>query len=476
MKRAWLALAAASLLVPGVVRAAEEEGPGGLHFSARSVTVLTRGMAPGLQTTDGQAPTFQLLSFYGNNINGTGIFGSGSGYLTQQLASGGLMGGRRGDVGYGYLGWARESEDRSKELRVQAGRQFLYAGAPRSVFMDGASVAGRMDLLELQLYGGSAVLRDLDNSFQAPLYGARLAFVPKAGHLGLAFQDIAGNADITRRTVGADGAVHFPFAGRWTATGVAAYDLLGNGMQEARLDLRWQPKPIEQWLDLYVRGEARDPLAYLPRNSIFTAFVQSTDARAGGGFVLHTPGAFFCNGSYDRYHVVGQGLAGYNGQVEGGLRIDAAGNYRTGIAYSRMSNGENGFDQGRIYGRAAPAKNFTASLDLDSYWFFRDVRGTNRSLMATLALRWTATRGVTLGVDGQVWTSPYFSQQALGMASLTVTDAFFRRTVAAQEAPKAAPPANDTKDEGQLWRPHGVGGAASTWTGSFDRPAQRGML
>ncbi len=474
MKLAWLALAVALLLVTGPARAAEEDGQGGLHFSARSVTVLTRDVAPGLNTTDAQAPTFQLLSFHGNNINNTGIFGSGSGYLTQQLASGDLAGGRRGDIAYGYLGWAHESEDRSREVRVQAGRQFVFAGAPRAVFMDGGSILGRYDMLEVNLYGGSAVMRDLDNIFSAPVYGGRVAWTPKMGHVGVAYQDISGNADLTRRTVGADGALHLPFAGRWTATGVAAYDLLGNGMQEVRLDIRWQPKPVEQWLDLYVRGEARDPLAYLPRNSIFTAFVQSTDARAGGGFVLRTPGAFFCNGSYDRYHVVGEGLAGYSGQAEAGLRIDRAGNYRTGLAYSRMSNATNGYDQARIYGRAAPIKQFTAALDLDSYWFFHDVRGTDRSLMATLALRWNATRGVTVGVDGQVWTNPYFTKQALGMATLTVTDAFFRRFASA-DAPKAAPAADGKKDEGRASQPQDFGGAASSWN-SFERPALRGML
>lgn len=470
MKRVLLALAASSWLVCGAAHAAEEEGQDGLHFSARSVTVMTRDGAPGLNSTEKQVPTFQLLNFRGDNINGTGMFGAASGYLTQQLVTGSLSGDRRGDLAYGYLGWSGAGDN----VRIQAGRQFVFAGAPRYVFMDGASAVVRLPGdLRVDIYGGTAALKGLDNAFQAPIIGGRLAWMPwEYGHLAVSFQDISGNDDVTRRTVGTDFSIRGLGPILWT--GAAAYDLLGKGLQEVRLDGAWRPK---SWLGLYLRGEARDPLAYLPRNSIFTAFVQRTDGLVGGGFDVRTPGALYANGSYDRYIVADQGLAGYRGQIDVGLRIDQAGNFRSGVTYARMSNGENGYDQARIYGRGRLAERFTVALDLDSYWFFHEVRATDRSLMASLALRWTVTRGATLGVDGQVWTSPFFTQQVLGMGTLIVTDAFFRRAPAAHVEPKAAPPADakEKDEEGRLWRPDAPGATASNWTSAFDRPVLRGV-
>ena len=343
------------------------------------------------------------------------------------------------------------------KVRLQVGRQFVFSGAPRYVFMDGASAIVRLPAnLRLDVYGGSAAFSGFAHSFDAPVVGTRLAWMPwTTGHIAAAFQDISGSTEATRRTVGADASLRIKTV---TFTGLYAQDLLGGGMQEARIDGTWRPY---SWLGLFARGEARDPLAYLPRNSIFTAFVQRTDGLVGLGFDIKTPGALYGNGSYDRYVVSGGGLDGYRTQLNIGLKLDDRGANRTGVTYTRMFNGDNGYDQARIWCRGELPAHLTAALDLDSYFFFSPVRGVSQSLMATAALRFNPTRGLTAGLDGQVWTNPYFTSQAMALVSLTITDALFR------PAPVIAPPPAkkaDEEDEGRSAFPAAPGLAVN------DRP------
>lgn len=437
----------------------EPEQEGQLHLTAKSVTVITRDVVPGaFDTTERQIPTMQILNLRGENLGGSGMFVYGSGFAAQQIASGSLPPARAADLAYGYLGW----DGFDHGVRIQVGRQFVFSGAPRYIFMDGASAIVRLPAnFRLDLYGGTAAFSNFDHSFDAPVVGTRLAWMPwTRGHIAAAFQDVSGTTEATRRTIGTDASLRL---GKVTFTGLYAYDLLGRGMQEARIDGTWRPLP---WLGVFVRAEARDPLAYLPRNSIFTAFVQRTDGLAGLGFDVKTPGALYGSGSYDRY-ILSDGLMdGYRAQVNLGLRLDEKGLYRTGLTYNRMYNGDNGYDQYRIWCRGELPAHFTAAVDLDSYFFFTPVRGVSESLMATVAVRYQALRGLTAGVDGQVWTNPYFTSQALALVSLTITDALFRA------APVAAPPPpkKDDDDEGHGALPTAPGLAVN------DRPLMRGAL
>ena len=457
----WTRAMAATLLVAGLslpsvdAKADETETAGTLHLTARSITTITRDVVPGqFDQTERQIPTMQLLNLRGENIAGSGIFAYASGFAAQQIASNSLPPARAADLAYGYVGW----DGLDSKVRVTVGRQFVFSGAPRYIFMDGASAIVRLPAnLRLDVYGGSAAFSGFDHSFEAPVIGTRLAWTSgQHGHIAAAFQDVSGSTDATRRTVGLDGSLKFKDL---AFTALVAQDLLGRGLQEARLDATWRPT---RWLSLFARGEARDPLAYLPRNSIFTAFVQRTDGLVGVGFDLRTPGALYGSGSYDRYVLTDGLMDGYRAQVNAGLRIDEAGLYRTGISYTRMFNGDNGYDQARLWARGEWFSHFVTALDLDSYFFFSPVRGTSQSLMATLAVRWTPTGGLTAGLDGQIWSNPYFTSQAMALASLTITDALFRPVPVKAVAP---PPSED--DEGR---------AAPKFPGlaSADRPLLRG--
>ena len=458
----WRGTLAAAFLVPLLgglpARAAESDGEGSLHLTARSITTVTRDVVPGaFATTERQIPTLQLLNLRGENIAGSGMFAYASGFAAQQIAAGSLPPARAADLAYGYLGW----DGIDHKVRVQVGRQFVFSGAPRYVFMDGASAVVRLPAkLRLDAYGGTAAFSGFAHSFDAPVLGGRLAWLPwQTGHLAVAFQDISGATDATRRTIGSDASLRIQ---RVTLSGLYAHDLLGRGMQEARVDATWRPWP---WLGVFARTEARDPLAYLPRNSIFTAFVQRTDGLAGLGFDLRTPGALYGSASYDRYIVADGGLDGFRGQVNLGLRLDEEGKYRTGVTWSRMYNGLNGYDQARLWCRGELPVHLVAAVDLDGYFFLTPIRGVSQSLMATVALRYEPTRGLTAGLDGQVWTNPYFTSQALALASLTITDALFR------PAPVAAPPPPPKPDEDEGRAPAALPGVAA-----LDRPLLRGAL
>lgn len=461
----WLRVGAAFLVMANVelasptVFADEPETSGTLHLTARSITTITRDVVPGqFDQTERQIPTMQLLNLRGDNLAGSGMFVYASGFAAQQIASGSLPPARAADLSYGYVGW----EGLDTKVRVQVGRQFVFSGAPRYVFMDGASAVVRLPAdFRLDVYGGSAAFSGFDKTFEAPVIGTRLAWSGgQRGQIAAAFQDISGSTDATRRTLGFDGTYRLKAV---TFTGLVAQDLVGRGLQEARLDATWRPTP---WLSVFARGEARDPLAYLPRNSIFTAFVQRTDGLVGLGFDVRTPGALYGSGSYDRYVVADGWMDGYRAQLNAGLRIDEAGRYRTGVSYTRMFNGDNGYDQARLWGRAEWFRHLVTAVDLDSYFFFSPIRGTSQSLMATVAVRWTPTQGLTAGVDGQVWSNPYFTSQAMALASLTITDALFRPAPA--KGPTPPPAAKPADDEGSLTSPKHPGLAFA------DRPLLRG--
>ncbi len=442
------------------VWADEPEDPNALHLTAKSVTTITRDVVPGaFNTTERQIPTMQILNLRGENIAGSGIFAYGSGFSAQQIASNSLPPARAADLAYGYVGW----DGLDHKVRIQVGRQFVFSGAPRYVFMDGASAIVRLPAnFRLDVYGGSAAFSNFDHAFDAPVVGTRIAWMPwNVGHIAAAFQDISGSTEATRRTVGTDASLRIKTV---TFTGLYAYDLLGAGMQEARIDGTWRPFP---WLGIFARGEARDPLAYLPRNSIFTAFVQRTDGLVGGGFDIKTPGALYGNGSYDRYIIADGHMDGYRAQLNLGLRLDEKGLYRTGLTYNRMFNGDNGYDQYRIWCRGELPAHLVAAVDLDSYFFMAPVRGVSQSLMATAALRYNPLNGLTAGLDGQIWTNPYFTSQAMALVSVTITDALFRP---ARVAPPP-PPKKSDDDEGRGGSPVAPGLAIN------DRPLMmRGAL
>ncbi len=453
-----LALGLAAGLTSQVAWADEPETEGEVHVTAKSITTISREVVPGaLNATEQQIPTMQILNLRGENIGGSGMFAYGSGFAAQQIASGSLPPARAADLAYGYVGW----DGLDHKIRISVGRQFVFSGAPRYVFMDGASAIVRLPAnLRLDVYGGTAAFSAFQNEFSAPVVGTRLAWMPwTVGHIAAAFQDVSGTTEATRRTVGTDASLRIKSL---TFTGAYAYDLLGRGMQEARIDGTWRPFP---WLGIYARGEARDPLAYLPRNSIFTAFVQRTDGLVGGGFDIKTPGALYGSGSYDRYIIGGGNLDGYRAQLNVGLRLNEQGTYRTGVTYNRMFNGDNGYDQARIWCRGELPAHLTAAVDLDSYFFFSPVRGVSQSLMATAALRYLPLRGLTAGLDGQVWTNPYYTSQVMALVSLTITDALFRPVPVA-----APPPKKSDDDEGRSGYPAAPGIAIN------DRPLMRGAL
>jgi hypothetical protein len=428
---------------------------GAIHFSARSVTIANRELRPGaFNESEFGLPTFQLLSIEGENVGGTGFFGNFSGYTSQHLV-GSLGEEKTGDLVYGYLGW----EDETKNVRVLLGRQLIFAGAPRYVFLDGVSTIVRLPMdLRLDAYAGTAAFGAFDEVFQAPTYGGRLSWTPwEWGHIGASFQEVqdpvaAGEGEETeigaaRRSVGVDFSVRKFGPMLWT--GSYAYDLLGGGMQEARVDGTYR---FNKWLSVYGRGEVRDPLAWLPKTSIFNAFVSRTDGIVGGGFDLRTPGALSVNGGYERFLVGDDQIDGYRGFMDFALRIDADGRYRAGMTVSRLSNGDNGFTQARVYGRARVIDGVSVAGDIDTYLFFRDIRQESKSVQGSLSVRWDAKRGLEVGVDGQVWTNPYYTSQGMGLLTLTLNDEFFRghETVAAKltwDKAAAAKSSDDGEDE-----------------------------
>lgn len=442
----WLvsALAVAATLLPsGSAIAAESVlGGGEVRASLRAMGLVTGQLRPGLTAaTDLHLPTWQMLTLDGRNLGNSGVFASAYGFLQQQWADG--PAGRGADLVHGHIGW----EGLNKRVRVQAGRLSVFAGAPRYVFLDGVAAAAHLPAnLRLDAYAGTGVYETTTKAFEAPVFGGRLAWTPwEIGHVGVALQSLdtpvaGGGSAAARRTIGVDAALRLyePLL----LTGSYAHDLLGGRLQEARLDANYR---LSKYLSVFALGELRDPLAWLPKTSIFNAFVDRNDGIAGAGFDLDTPGALTLSGGYDRYLVADEIPDGYRGYLEARLRIDPSGRYKAGLQYARLNNRQNGYDQGRLWASAKASAQVQLSCELDTYLFHKEIRGETVSLRGLASVRWMAKPGVQIGLDAQAWQNPYFTNQALAMVSLQLDEGMLARPIA--KVPLTLPKAAAEEDE-----------------------------
>ena len=392
---------------------------GVMHVELRTLGMFTRELRPGaFEQTDVRVPTWQVLSFHGQDLGGNGIYTSGSAFLGQQWGTEGGRAGRAGDVPFGFVGW--RSSGGSVNLR--AGRLYVF-GAPNYALLDGGAATFLLPAdLRVDLYGGMVARAGLDNAFDAPMWGARLAWMGwELGHLGVAIQHMEEAAGVARESLGADFAVRA--FGPLLLTGAFAWDMLDGVIQQGRIDAAWQ---FNRWFDVFLRGEVRDPLAWLSRTSIFHAFLQRTDGLVGGGLSLRTPGALAVSAGYERFLIDDDQMLGYRGYVDMRLRPTGSVKHSAGLLLSRVSHGDDGYTRARLYGSLRPAPAWTISCAADFYQLFQPIYDEDRSITGTLAVRWLATRGLTIGVDGEVWRNPYFDKQGLLIASLRVTDELLR--------------------------------------------------
>lgn len=415
---------------------------GEVRASLRAMGLVTGQLRPGLQAaTDLHLPTWQLLTLDGRNVGGSGVFASAYGFLQQQWGDG--PSGNSADLIHGHIGW----EGLGKRVRVQLGRLSVFAGAPRYVFLDGLAASALLPAnLKVDAYAGTGVYETTTKAFEAPVYGGRLAWTPwELGHIGVALQNLdtpvaGGGSAAARRTIGIDAALRLyePLL----VTGSYAHDLLGGRLQEARLDANYR---LNKYLSVYTLGELRDPLAWLPKTSIFNAFVDRNDGIVGAGFDLDTPGALSLSGGYDRYLVADDLPDGYRGYLEARLRVDQNGRYKAGLQYARLNNRQNGYDQARLWATAKATESVQLSCELDSYLFFKEIRGEQASLRALAAVRWTARPGVQIGVDAQAWQNPYFTNQALAMVLLQLNESLMAKPI--DRVPLTLPKSAGDKDE-----------------------------
>ena len=78
---------------------------GVMHVELRTLGMFTRELRPGaFDQTDVRVPSWQILSFNGQDLGGKGIYTSGSAFLGQQWGDAGGRDGRAGDIPFGFLG------------------------------------------------------------------------------------------------------------------------------------------------------------------------------------------------------------------------------------------------------------------------------------------------------------------------------------------------------------------------------------
>ncbi len=430
---AALVLATSALLGGGTAATAQGAETGDIHASLKTIGLFTGQLRPGTTpATDTSAPGLALLSFDATNAGGTGVFASAYGYMQQQFASG--PAGHAADLMLGNVGWAAKKD----EIRFQVGRIAVFTGGAQYQYMDGAALIMHLPkAVRVDGYYGTGVYENFDNIFKAPTYGGRVAWTPwELGHIGVGLQAIddvpvaSSTLDYhNRRSLSVDGSLRMfdPL----TAVAFYAHDLIDNRLQQARLDLNYK---VKDFLILHTKAEMRDPLAWMSKTSIFQAFLQRTDGMVGGSFDLITPGALTVTGGYDRFIKSDLAVDGYRGFLEGRVKIDPAGRNRAGVQYARLFNGDNGYDQVRVFASSKVLDRLTISGDVDCYAFMRSVRGETFSVRGGASARYQVMRGLDTGLDAQIWRNPYFDAQALAMLTIAVNEGLLM-------APRAVPAA-----------------------------------
>lgn len=403
---------------------------GDMHLELQTLGLWTRDLRPSaFDQTEQRVPTFQVLRFSGQELGGTGFFAAGNAYLGQQWGDESVRESRMGDVAFGYLGW----KNATRSLQFKLGRIHIFGGVASAVMLDGAvATAWLPGDVRLDAWGGMAGRAGLDNAFEAPAYGGRLAWMPwELGHLGLSFQNVEEKAGVAQRSLGGDFSLRA--IDKLLVTGAGAFDLVLGRLQEARVDASYR---LTSYLDVNLRSEMRDPTAWLSRTSIFTAFVNRQDTAVGGGLQLRTPGALAVSAGYERF-VVGDGFAdGDRAHLEFKLRPVDGVPHSGGLRLTRATGAGEGYLRARLYGTWRPSGKLSVSAAGDAFVLDKPIHGDDTSIMGTLAGRYDLVDGATLGLDGQLWRNPYFDKQGLLMFSLRLTDALWQ-----SKAPVAAPAA-----------------------------------
>lgn len=318
----------------------------------------------------------------------------------------------RGDLLYANVSWKGLDDN----LRVKAGRQFVWAGAAvGGLVLDGVSIAGDLPWdIELSAYGGFAApprFRYAADEYKFDYAtGARLAWAPwDIGHIALSYGREGHGGDLAREQVGVDlSFVYFEWLGVYGSTLV---DLVNEDLDEAHVHI--DAMPIDG-LHVEVNYEGVDTTSRIRKTSIFHVFSDDVYHAFGGSVDWQSPGWLGLTAGYRHFLYTGDS-DGF--KVTGGAKLlfDRKTRDVVGLEYGRLDADMNAYHQVRLYGRFTIAEHFMVGGDVNNYFYDHELRGYSRTHFANLLAGWEIGEGMSLEGDFGVMVDPRYDYELHGM-------------------------------------------------------------
>jgi hypothetical protein len=282
---------------------------------------------------------------------------------------------------------------------VRLGRQLIVGGAARVTPLDGASVDWRIwRRLGLTVYGGAPVAPRFGISRGDAAGGGRLFWRHSADtEVGFSFIQVNGQGRTARQDLALDG--------RWgivpslALTGYADLSARAQRLAEATLAVSWQPIGRVQLAAEYRRSA---PELFLPLNSIFSVFAQTTRDEVGAT-------AFAQAGArirvYGDYHLISDDSGiGHRGGAKGAVTLGPA---TVGSEVRVLALPNDGYLEARLFGVARLSPALTLTLDGDAFRLERPINGESFSFTAAATLGWDFARGWRTVVTGIADVTPF---------------------------------------------------------------------
>jgi hypothetical protein len=313
-----------------------------------------------------------------------------------------------GDLDVAYL----EASALKRRVTLRLGRQIVVGGAARVTQVDGAVLDVKLEPgLGITVYGGAPVTPRFGLSRGDGLGGGRLYWRPRwDSELGVSFIQVQGQGRIARQ----DGALD----ARWaplpslTLTGYGLMSLKEVRLVEGTLAVAWSPLSR-----LTVAAEYRRtaPELFLPLNSIFSVFAQTTRDEAGANAWV----ALARVRLYGDYHLVSDpsGIghrAGLKGIV--GLGQDSHATLGAELRLFKLP-----YDEGYFQARLFAVERWGAwivSLDGDTYLLDKAINGQTLSFTAAGTVGWDFAPSWRAVVTGIADVTPFVSHRFEVVAKL----------------------------------------------------------
>lgn len=317
-----------------------------------------------------------------------------------------------GDVNLAFV----EGRLLKKRLKLRLGRQFMTGGVARAMYFDGLSADYRSQVgLGLSAFTGIPVERRFSNYLRGDfVVGTRAYFAPSySTEVGASFIHQLQTGAVARQDAGLD--LRWRPLRSLSIGGAFMWSIADMRMAEFDIGPRWNPSNNFE-LALNYRRTAPD--LFLPRNSIFTVFADTSRDDAGGSITWQLTKLLSLFADARVIWINGQPGFDASGRVQ--LRPFRSPSTTLVAQYRRLQvPSDNGFHQGRLAARHTLPMGLGLSVDLEAYGLDQPVRGQTLSFSMAATATYTISKQWFVGATLFAATTPTFESRYEAVAKLT---------------------------------------------------------